>query len=94
MNLCHRAASAGGEEKEKRIAMSEEKQTPAVLDGFLTKAELARELNKSERTLDRWHALRKGPPRSKFGNTVMYRVKAARGWLIEQENKPAQAPAA
>jgi len=35
----------------------------------------------SERTADRWHTLRVGPPRSKIGRTVVYSRQAVRQWL-------------
>ena len=63
--------------------------TKNVLDGFLKKAELAQQLNKSERTLDRWAAQRIGPPRTVIGQTVLYDIEAARAWLRDlQENRP------
>lgn len=37
----------------------------SVLAGYLTRKTLAAQLNKSTRTLDRWHARRIGPPASR-----------------------------
>ncbi len=52
-------------------AMEEHMATKDVLDGFLTKADLAQQFGKSERTLDRWAALRTGPPRTVIGQTTL-----------------------
>jgi hypothetical protein len=46
-----------------------------------TKSGLAREINKSERTLDRWHALRFGPPRIQLGKTILYPRAGFLEWL-------------
>jgi hypothetical protein len=42
-------------------------KTPQLLDDYLTREELAVELGKCVRTLDRWHAVRYGPPRATVG---------------------------
>ena len=44
-----------------------------ILSNYLTRSELAKQLNKSERTLERRYQLRRGPPRSRIGNLVIYR---------------------
>ena len=63
--------------------------TKDVLDGYLTKADLAQQFGKSERTLDRWAALRTGPPRTVIGQTTLYDIEGVRAWLRDQrENRP------
>jgi hypothetical protein len=37
------------------------------------------------RTLDRWHALGVGPPRTCIGRTVLYRRASVQKWLAAQE---------
>ncbi|MCH9051145.1 MAG: transcriptional regulator [Proteobacteria bacterium] len=64
-------------------------QQEHVLTGYLTRAELAAQLGKSERTLDRWHSLRVGPPRAKVGRSPVYRIKAVQRWLVQQEDEAA-----
>ena len=64
----------------------------SVLDGYVTKPELAEQLSKSERTLDRWHELRIGPPRIVIGRTVLYRIDAVREWLQAREQSDIRAP--
>ena len=56
-----------------------------VLEGFLSKHQLAAELNKSTRTLDRWHLERIGPPRLKLGKSVFYKADSVRTWFEAQE---------
>lgn len=59
---------------------------------FLTCEHAAKVLNISQRTLNRWGRLRKGPPRIKVGRTVYYRRSSIEEWLIGLEaalNQPA-----
>ncbi len=51
-------------------------------------AEVAQMLGISTRTLNRWHALRFGPPRCKIGRVVLYRKSAIFAWLEANEMKP------
>jgi hypothetical protein len=66
------------------IAMSD---LEPLLSEFLTKKELAAELRRNERTLDRWHALGTGPPRTRIGRKVLYRRTSAKKWLAAQEHQ-------
>jgi hypothetical protein len=45
----------------------------------------ARFLEVSPRTLDRWHLLREGPPRIRYGRMVRYRLSAIVDWLNAHE---------
>jgi hypothetical protein len=56
-----------------------------LLSEFLTKEKLAAELRRNVRTLDRWHALGIGPPRTRIGRTVLYRRASLQNWLVAQE---------
>lgn len=56
-----------------------------ILSEFLTKEELAAELGRNPRTLDRWDMLRTGPPRTHVGRQVFYRRESVRKWLVAQE---------
>ena len=58
---------------------------PALLDGWLDRAELARQLALSVDTLQRWETRRVGPPCVRVGRKVLYRKEAVRDWLKEQE---------
>jgi hypothetical protein len=56
-----------------------------ILSEFLTKEQLAAELRRDVRTLDRWEALGIGPPRTFIGRTVLYRRGGVLKWLAAQE---------
>lgn len=60
-----------------------------VLSEFLTKEELAAELRRNPRTLDRWSALGVGPPRTCVGRNIFYRRASVHKWLAAQEQSPA-----
>jgi len=62
-----------------------------VLDGFLRREELARQLGVSSRTIDRWQSLRVGPPRLRCGRTILYNTESVREWLRSQEEQPSMA---
>ena len=57
----------------------------SVLEGYITKPDLAAQLQKSTRTLDRLERQRLGPPRTKIGRLILYRVDSVRDWLASQE---------
>jgi hypothetical protein len=60
-----------------------------ILSEFLTTEELAAELRRNKRTLDRWDALGTGPPRTRVGRTVFYRRSSVQNWLATQEQSAA-----
>lgn len=62
---------------------------PSVLEGYIRETDLARQLNRSVRTLQRLAARRLGLPRIKVGRLVFYRIDSVRAWLAQQERKPA-----
>lgn len=55
---------------------------------YMTPKEVTHLLSVSRRTLDRWHALRKGPARSKVGRTILFSNKAISSWLASNETEP------
>jgi predicted DNA-binding transcriptional regulator AlpA len=57
----------------------------ALLAHFLTPEELAAQLGISPRTLNRWHALRRGPPRLMIGRKPYYRGSSVEKWLESRE---------
>jgi hypothetical protein len=57
----------------------------AVLHGYISEDEYARQRGVSVRTCQRDRALRKAPPHLVLGKQVFYRVSAIRSWLLEQE---------
>jgi predicted DNA-binding transcriptional regulator AlpA len=56
-----------------------------VLEGYLTPTQLAAQLGCCEKTLARWHAARRGPPRVTLGRRLLYRRTAVSAWLERQE---------
>jgi predicted DNA-binding transcriptional regulator AlpA len=65
--------------------MENAQTAPIVRLDYLEPAELARELDVSERTIHRWHVMRIGPPRVTIGRTVLYRRESVRQWLESRE---------
>jgi hypothetical protein len=60
-------------------------RTGTLLAEYMPPAQVAAELETCERTLARWHASRRGPPRILIGKRVMYRRAAVEEWLRKQE---------
>jgi hypothetical protein len=61
---------------------------PILLE-FLTTQQLAKELGRNPRTLDRWNVLGLGPPRTRVGRKVYYKRASVERWLAAQEQSPA-----
>jgi len=63
-----------------------------IMSGFLSRAELALQLGKSERTLERWEEQKIGPLTTKVGQTPYYKIDSVQEWLRsrEQRNSAAQ----
>jgi hypothetical protein len=68
-----------------KIHAGEFARAGTVLAAYLSPEELADELQICKRTLDRWHAARRGPPRVEIGRRPMYRREAVTQWLIARE---------
>jgi hypothetical protein len=68
-----------------KIHAGEIERAGTVLAPYLTPEELADQLQICKRTLDRWHAARRGPPRVDIGRRPMYRREAVEQWLIKRE---------
>ena len=71
--------------------MESEANGAGLLDDYLTPAELADELHKSERTIARWDGLRIGPPKTVIGKKPYYRREGVRQWLLRQEQEQVRA---
>ena len=63
-------------------------QPTQILSEYLSREELARQINRSIRTLERWESSRTGPPITRVGRTPMYRTDSVLSWLKSQEQKP------
>ena len=56
-----------------------------LLGGWISRSDLAQELEITEATLRRWAAERWGPPCIRAGRKVFYRRSAVVEWLEDQE---------
>lgn len=59
-----------------------------LLGGWLSRADVAREVGVSVDTLQRWETRRIGPPSVRIGRRVFYRAEAFRDWLVSRERRP------
>ena len=78
------------------ITNDNETKTPAaarLLSGYLERKELSQQLGKSERYLARQEELKIGPPVTRIGKKILYRISSVQRWLDEQESRPATARA-
>jgi hypothetical protein len=58
-----------------------------LLDGYLTKEELAAELGYSSVSLKRWLAVGYGPTPTYLGPSILFSRESVTKWLREQEGK-------
>ena len=68
------------------------KDTSSVLDGYLSKHDLARELGCSPRTLDRHHSAGSGPRRTVLFRRVYYSRTAVAAFLERHTEQPVPEP--
>lgn len=57
-----------------------------LLQGWISRTDLARELGVCEETLRRWADARRGPPFVKAGRKILYRRSTVLEWLEKQED--------
>ena len=58
-----------------------------LLSDYLTKAQLAEELNRHPRTIERWERLRAGPPKTVIGRQPLYKRESVVAWLANLEKE-------
>ena len=61
--------------------------TAALLEDYLTRDELADQLGKDVRTIDRWYMLREGPAVTRVGNRRLYHLDDVKAWLRAQRRE-------
>ena len=59
-----------------------------IFEGYLTKEQLAAQLGRSPRTIDRWALSGQAPAPTYIGRTVLFRRDAVMEWLRSQETTP------
>ena len=60
---------------------------PRLLSGWISRLDLALELEVTVETLHRWEKLRFGPPCVRAGRKIYYRRDAVQDWLLAQEQE-------
>ena len=58
-----------------------------LLDGMVSRQDLAQKLGLSVETLRRWETEGDGPPSIRVGRRVLYRATAVNAWLRARERK-------
>ena len=71
--------------------MTDTTSPKSLLEDYMTPEELAAELDKSPRTIDRWARLRTGPPKTVIGKKPYYRREAVREWMLNKEREQVRA---
>ena len=59
-----------------------------ILDGYVDRAELARQMRCSERTIWRYENLPDGLPSVMIGGRKFYPVAGVKAWLAKREQRP------
>lgn len=76
---------SGCEAKREPAAPGSDVSPSGVLDGWLTRQELAKELCVAPKTLARWGSMGIGPDYVRVGTRALYRTGAVREWLVHLE---------
>ena len=61
---------------------------PGILDGYLTRQQLAEQMGVSWRTICRYEDMADGLPSLLIGGKKIYRVESVRQWLERRERRP------
>ena len=69
------------------IPSAEAPSAAPILDGYMTEDQLAKEIDRSVRTIARWRAIGEGPRYVRLGRQIFYRKTSVAAWLagLEQE---------
>jgi phage terminase Nu1 subunit (DNA packaging protein) len=59
-----------------------------LLDKYLTRDQLAAELNVTPRTICRWQEMPDGIPHVQVGGRIYYRAASIKAWLESRERSP------
>jgi hypothetical protein len=61
--------------------IEDEVSNPPLLGDYLTLVQLAGELGKSPRTLERYFVARRGPRKTRIGSTILFKISDVHDWL-------------
>jgi hypothetical protein len=61
----------------------------SLLAEYWDRFETAKALGIDPHTLDRWRREGKGPPVTRFGNKIYYRISSVAAWVASHEKQPA-----
>ena len=59
-----------------------------LLEGYIDRRTLARQLGITERTVSRYEAQPDGLPSLMIGGRKLYRIEAVKGWIQKRERRP------
>ena len=68
--------------------MEETNEGNSILSEYLSKAELAAQLHRTIRSIDRWALTGDGPPYTRIGKMTLYRRESVIAWLRSRERVP------
>jgi hypothetical protein len=60
----------------------------SLLDGYLTRRQLAIEVNRAEKTIERWERLPDGLPCTMLGGRKLYKKTSVLAWIESRECRP------
>ena len=63
------------------MMLQDEASKPPLLSDYLTIAQLAAQLGKSPRTLERYMVARRGPTKTRLGKTILFKISDVHAWL-------------
>jgi hypothetical protein len=59
----------------------------ALLEGYVTPEQLAKQLGVTLRTLRRWEVKRIAPPRTVIERQIFYKIASVKAWLESREQR-------
>jgi len=88
LNHFDAAAALVSKSADRKLRTLHQSNPMANTPHLMTKKDTADFIGVSQRTLDRWHALRRGPARITIGRKILYRLDAILAWLHDNETAP------
>jgi hypothetical protein len=79
--------------QERTMATSPQTQQESQIrpfEDYWSEDELAHTFKRHPKTLARWAAAGKGPPRTVIGRMILYKKSSVEEWLAQQERRPGE----